>query len=249
MARNQKRLAALVFGVAAALAAACGGGATSDDGAMITPIASVSTVTPTQPPSINVTPGPSPPTNGAVAQLRGFSYPIAGGCLPKGGQFMPNAPRAYRNGVHEGVDFYGVDNCTAVTLGTGVLAAKAGRVVRADLLYSDLTAAELEFFTANPNAAEALDRYRGRQVWIDHGDGVVTRYAHLATIVPGVVAGLLVGQGQLIAHAGESGTPESVSNLGNEYHLHFELRLGADYLGQGLPPAAVRSLYQTLFSP
>ena len=39
---------------------------------------------------------------------------------------MPGAPRAYRNGIHEGVDFYNADNCVPVDIGTEVLAAKVG---------------------------------------------------------------------------------------------------------------------------
>ena len=58
------------------------------------------------------TPTPSAPD---LTVFRNFSYPVAGGCLPEGDQLMPNAPREYRKGIHEGVDFYGVDNCTAIS--------------------------------------------------------------------------------------------------------------------------------------
>jgi murein DD-endopeptidase MepM/ murein hydrolase activator NlpD len=34
---------------------------------------------------------------------------------------------------------------------------------------------------------EALDQFGGRQVWIDHGGGVVTTYNHLGAITPGIV--------------------------------------------------------------
>jgi murein DD-endopeptidase MepM/ murein hydrolase activator NlpD len=61
--------------------------------------------------------------------------------------------------------------------------------------------------------------------------------------------GAQVAQGQVVAFVGESGTPESVSSPGREYHLHFEMRVGDSYLGKALPPAQVRSLYLTLFSP
>ena len=55
--------------------------------------------------------------------------------------------------------------------------------------------------------------------------------------------------GQIVGFVGESGTPESITNPGSEYHLHFEVRVGDSYLGKGLAPAEVRRLYQTLFSP
>lgn len=162
---------------------------------------------------------------------------------------MPNAPRPYRNGTHEGMDLYESDNCARIGRGTEVVAAKAGRVIRADSGYKELTLTELNQLQANPNTPEALDRFRGRQVWIDHGNGVVTRYAHLGGIAPGLNVGMTVSAGQLIAYVGESGTPESVNAPGTDNHLHFEVRLGATYAGQGMPPAEVRRFYQSVFKP
>jgi murein DD-endopeptidase MepM/ murein hydrolase activator NlpD len=188
------------------------------------------------------------PSNGS-ASLSGFIYPIAGGCLPKGDQLMPNAPRTYRNGVHEGVDFYGVDNCAAIGLGTPVHAAKAGRVIRVDRNYVDMNPTSLAAVQANPTTPESIDAFRGRQVWIDHGGGVVSRYCHLSAIADGLQVGSTVNAGDVIASVGESGTPESISNPGHEYHLHFELRIGDSYLGAGQAPAQVRALYLALFSP
>lgn len=161
---------------------------------------------------------------------------------------MPNAPRPYRNGFHEGVDFYSVDSCTVIAKGTEVLAAKAGRVLRADVDYKDITSAEVAQYLASPNTEEALDKFRGRQVWIEHEGGIVTRYAHLSAIAAGITKGASVSEGQVLAYVGESGTPESVSNPGTEHHLHFEVRIGDSYLGKGLSPAEVRRLYQQLFS-
>ncbi len=80
----------------------------------------------------SVTPSPV-----ATPELTAFSYPIAGACLPSGDQLMPGASRPYRQGTHEGVDFYESDNCTAIGFGTEVLAAKDGKVVRADSDYKD----------------------------------------------------------------------------------------------------------------
>jgi murein DD-endopeptidase MepM/ murein hydrolase activator NlpD len=213
------------------------------------------TIVPITPSPVPTTPAGSPaptatsvPPNGG-AQLSGFVYPIPGGCLPQGSQLMPNAPRPYRNGVHEGVDFYDSDNCTSITRGTPVVAAKAGTVTRADLDYRDLTLAEMNAFLANPNTEQALDAFRGRQVWIDHGDGVVTRYAHLHDIAAGITVGTRVNAGQLIAFVGESGTPDSLTSPGTEYHLHFEVWVGNTFLGKDLPAAEVRRLYLQLFSP
>jgi murein DD-endopeptidase MepM/ murein hydrolase activator NlpD len=127
------------------------------------------------------------------------------------------------------------------------MAMKAGRVVRADLDYRDATAAEIRQYLDNPNTEDSLDKFRGRQVWVQHEGGIITRYAHLSGIAPGIAAGTTVAQGQVVAYVGESGTPESVSNPGSQYHLHFEVRVGEGYLGKGQSPSEVRNLYQQIF--
>jgi len=218
------------------LAAACGEASSGAPGVAVTIL--VPTATPEAP-------GPQ--------DLAGFIFPIEGACLPTSDNLMPNAYRGYRHGVHEGVDFYDVDNCTPIGPGTEVRAAKGGRVIRADIEYKDLTAAELEELYAHidelgTSDAQTLDRFRGRQVWIDHGRGVVTRYAHLGGLAPGIDDGVTVEQGQVVGYVGESGTPESVTNPGTEYHLHFEIRVGEGFLGEGLEPEEMRALYEAAFS-
>lgn len=197
----------------------------------------------------SVTPIPS-----TTPELVRFAFPVAGACLPSGDQLMPNAPREYRSGTHEGIDFYGADGCAAIDEGTEVVAAKAGTVVRADRDYREMTPEELAEIDARIAAEgktdeEALDRFRGRQVWIDHGAGVVTRYAHLSGIAAGIRAGVAVKAGEVIGYVGNSGTPESVNGDGGEMHLHFEIRVGDGYLGKGLSPEEVRSLYEEAFAP
>lgn len=160
---------------------------------------------------------------------------------------MPNAPRPYRKGTHEGIDFYNSDSCTAIGRGTEVLAAKAGRVIRADASYVDVDEKRIAAYLKNPNTEASLDEFRGRQVWIDHGGGVVTRYCHLDGIAPGLTEGMAVAQGQLVGFVGESGTPSSVRNPGREYHLHFELRVGDSFLGRNLDPSQVRALFSDAF--
>ena len=217
--------------------AACGGVGVREEEATWTP----------QPPKPTATPD-------IAAIFHNFIYPIAAGCLPESDTLMPNAPREYRGGVHEGVDFYDGDSCAKIELGTPALAAKDGIVARADSGYHELTQTELD--TANQriseggaNDFEVIDLFRGRQVWIDHGNGIVTRYAHLSGIPPEIRQGARVAQGQTIGLIGESGTPESLSDPGTELHLHWELRVGEAFLGGGLSPEEVRALYAGLFQP
>ena len=184
----------------------------------------------------------------------GFSYPIRGGCLPEDDSLMPGAAREYRQGIHEGVDFYESDNCALIDLGTDVVAAKAGTVIRADRSYEDLTSEALAELMERVEQnggddAEVVDTFRGRQVWVDHGNGIVTRYAHLNRIADGIQVGTQVEPGRVIAYVGESGTVASVSEPGTQMHLHFEIRIDESYLGRAVDSTTARRLYQQAFSP
>jgi murein DD-endopeptidase MepM/ murein hydrolase activator NlpD len=186
--------------------------------------------------------------------VKGFRFPIEGACLPAEDDLIPNAPREYRFGVHEGVDFYPGRACATIDRGTPVLAAKTGIVVRADVDYKDITQEEMDGHLARSaqqgfTEPLVLDRLRGRQVWLDHGNGVVTRYCHLLSIQSGITKGTVVEGGQVVAYVGNSGTPEGVSDPNIENHLHFEIRLGDGYLGQGLSAVETRRLLELAFSP
>ena len=182
----------------------------------------------------------------------GWLIPVEGACIPIDDNQMPNAPREYRKGVHEGVDFFTDFSCVDVEKGTPALAAKDGRVIRVDHLYEPMAQSELDGLVAKVmeqgfTDAATLDRFRGRQVWIEHGDGFITRYAHLDGIPDDLLVGANVQRGDVIAFIGDSGTPESVTNPGFENHLHFELRIGSSFLGEGEPPEVVRALYADAF--
>jgi murein DD-endopeptidase MepM/ murein hydrolase activator NlpD len=102
-------------------------------------------------------------------------------------------PVTGRYSRHDGLDF-------AAPRGTPILAAAGGVVL-----------------AAGPDAGY------GRRVEIDHGDGLMSRYAHASEVL--VHPGDLVERGQLIARVGSSGVSTGP-------HLHFEVRLG----GQALDP-------------
>jgi murein DD-endopeptidase MepM/ murein hydrolase activator NlpD len=197
------------------------------------------------------TPEPQP-TIDFSGGVTGFVFPIEDGCLPDDDNLMPGAPREYRRGTHEGVDLYDSDNCAYVGLDTEVVAAKAGTVIRADWAFEELTAAglaELEAIIEEGGASlELEDEFRGRQVWIEHPDGTVARYAHLDGIAEDVDVGSKIAQGEHIGYVGDSGTPESVTAPGTQVHLHFEIRIGGSYLGAGLDADASRALYEAAFS-
>ncbi len=212
----------------------------------------VPTASPTPEP-VPFTPTP-PPSTIDPDDIRGFLWPVEGACLPDRSALMPNSPREYRSGTHEGIDWYDLSSCARVAEGTAVLAMFDGVVVRADTEYEGLTARTLAALEARVAACgcsepEVLDTFRGMQVWIDHGNGVLTRYAHLGSIDETTYVGAEVLRGQRIAGVGESGTPESVREPDTEMHLHAEVRIGESFLGAGLPTAEVRALYERAFAP
>jgi len=148
-------------------------------------------------------------------RLTGFVFPIRGAWLPSREDLLPNAPRTYRRGIHEGIDFYNGNACVPIRSGTPVVAAKDGVVIRSDTDFVEMTPAELEEVMQRVERQgytdpESLDRFRGRQIWIDHGEGVITVYAHLLDIEEGIDVGVKIRAGEVIAHVGNSGTPEGV---------------------------------------
>jgi murein DD-endopeptidase MepM/ murein hydrolase activator NlpD len=264
MLRSAAAIVVLAMAIGTFITVAFGGGDGDADGPTVVRVNPTSTPSPvpTRAPSATLAvtegaPAPSPTPfvfETPPPELEGFAYPIDGACLPSSPDLMPGAPRPYRDGTHEGMDFYESDNCVPMPLDTEILAAKAGLVVRADWGYQDLTSEELAALDARVangegDDPEVEDIFRGRQVWIDHGNGVLTRYAHLNGIAAGIEVGQTVEQGQAIGYMGESGSPESITAPGTQVHLHFELRVGDAFLGLGLSTDEVRDLYQQVFGP
>jgi murein DD-endopeptidase MepM/ murein hydrolase activator NlpD len=116
-------------------------------------------------------------------------------------------PFTGRSAMHEGIDFN-------APVGTPILAAGAGVVVFAEYHHS-----------------------YGNQIDLDHGNGLVTRYAHASKLL--VKAGDIVKQGQRIAEVGSTGRSTGP-------HLHFEVRVDDEaqdpfnYLQAGLDLKAGR---------
>jgi murein DD-endopeptidase MepM/ murein hydrolase activator NlpD len=181
----------------------------------------------------------------ALESLRGLSMPIDGARITKRDFQMPGAPRHYRLGMHEGIDFYEATVGTAVNRRTPVRAIADGVVIRALVDYQPLTAVKADAWAARCRSLgytppDVLDGYRGRQIWIDHGNGLVSRYAHLSAIKPGINEGATVTRGQVIATVGNSGTPASIGSTTVEVHLHLELWVNDHFVGQFLRPIEVR---------
>jgi murein DD-endopeptidase MepM/ murein hydrolase activator NlpD len=167
-----------------------------------------------------------------------FILPIEGAEVPTDPELLPGAPRDYRGGIHEGIDF-------AADEGTPVHAAAAGTLIRVDASFLDWNreqqdVALYEALVLGYTPAATLDRIRGRQVWIDQGKGIVTRYAHLSAVEP-LAVGQKVEAGALIGAVGSSGYPQGGP------HLHVEVRIGDDFYGDGLEGDALVLAVSRLF--
>jgi hypothetical protein len=86
---------------------------------------------------------------------------------------------------------------------------------------------------AAPGIVVAAQRYYayGLIVDIDHGGGVLTRYAHLATFAPSIRPGAPVQAGQVIGTVGRTGRATTA-------HIHFEVRVN----GRAVDPKPYLSL-------
>ena len=101
---------------------------------------------------------------------------------------------------HKGIDFI-TRGATGNTYGKEIRAAADGVVYSAEYHYS-----------------------WGNNVYINHGNGVYTRYAHCSRMV--VSAGQSVKQGQVIAYVGNTGNVSPKPSASNPHagaHLHFEV--------------------------
>ena len=195
---------------------------------------------------------PAPHDPATLELLPPLTLPVEGSVLPDMAFRLPGAPRSYRYGVHEGLDFYRAAGAP-VTRDTPMLAAADGKVVRVDVEYAAPSWDEMEETLAHArevyhSPADILDVLRGRQVWIDHGDGIVTRYCHLDSVAEGLTVGQEIRQGQLIGYAGNSGTPAASDGQDLEVHLHLEIRIGDGYLGQFLRPIETKRWLKQAFA-
>ena len=166
---------------------------------------------------------------------------------------LPNAARAYRSGIHQGVDLF------CPTPGRTAVAALDGRVVVAVADFQDPSPQDRDRLLDTAAALGATPPYTlvmlyGNYVVIDHGilDGVghvVSLYAHLDEVDPGTWIGKPVKAGQPVGTIGNTGTAAGARrSLHEGLHLHWELHIDGQYLGVGLSERHTRAVYTALFS-
>lgn len=164
---------------------------------------------------------------------------------------LPNAPRDYRGGVHQGIDF----GCAEA--GADVVAPLAGRVLVATHGYEEPAPEDrqalLDFAREQGDTPPwTLIALYGRFVVIDHGiiEGaghVVTIYAHLAAIDPALRPAMPIAAGDRIGAVGHSGTSAGAADEDRGYELHWEIHVDGTFLGRGLTPEESSVPYRALF--
>lgn len=186
-------------------------------------------------------------------RLDGLMLPVTGVRLPRHPGVWPGARRLYRYGVHQGVDFFDDRGCSAkVVMGTPARAADGGKVVRVDCNFVDMDLAKfnrvMKQCLVEHNTSDANeDLLRGCQVWIDHGKGLLTKYAHLDKTRDGLRTGTYIVGGDIVGDIGVSGTGQNLPGRGKHPHLHFEIWLDGHYLGWGYTPAETIGIYEDIF--
>ncbi|MGI6308574.1 MAG: M23 family metallopeptidase [Dethiobacteria bacterium] len=188
-----------------------------------------------------------------LEKLSFLQTPLPGAGITTRDSQLPGAPRAYRHGVHEGLDFYSGYCGIQVNFGDPVFAAGPGVIYRIDHDYIEPSVEERTAMLQNcmekgDTPEEILDKLRGRQVWIAHPFGLVTRYAHLSEVADHLQEGDPVEAGDFLGNVGNSGTSEGARGEKANSHLHFEIWLENGYLGEGLAPQEIRSLWKSLLA-
>lgn len=198
---------------------------------------------------------PDNDTQLAVADALGavLTSPVSERCriiINNPGQ-LPNAPRAYRNGTHRGIDL----GCPGA--GNTTFASHAGKVVYLVDDYLTPTAADRNYLLNIAGRAESTPHWTlmmlyGNVVIIDHGDipgagNVVTISAHLEDVY--VELGDDVTAGQPLGEIGNQGTnAAAIGALGANdpsLHLHWELYINGWHLGQGLLPSQTAAVVRS----
>jgi len=193
-----------------------------------------------------------PPQRTIDPRLKRLTIPIVGITLPRHAGVYPGARRLYRYGVHEGMDFFYGGGRAKIYMGSPVVAAGDGKIIRADAGFKDMDRATFNRVMADcarehRTTDKNEDLFRGCQVWIDHGDNMITRYAHLNKINSKIKVGQTVKHGDLIGFVGVSGTGQNLPGVAKYPHLHFEIWLDGKYVGYGLTPAETVGIFEGIF--
>ncbi|OEF99927.1 hypothetical protein BHF71_07410 [Vulcanibacillus modesticaldus] len=187
-----------------------------------------------------------------VAYLSFLAPPLEGVHISTRDSQLPAAPRAYRNGTHEGIDWYSGFIGVNVDRSTPVFSMADGIVVRADIDYVELTNEERNEMLEIAKSADhtpqyILDKLRGQTVWVQYPNGVMVRYAHLSRVAPGIEVGKSVKKGEILGYVGNSGTSYGVDGNDLGLHLHSDILIYDHLFWEYLDREQIRDVLEKLF--
>ncbi|MFB8425118.1 M23 family metallopeptidase [Priestia megaterium] len=160
--------------------------------------------------------------------LSGPHIPIDHAFVTKEPGQVPGAARDYRNGKHEGFDWYPGAIGIEITRQTLIHPLFEGRIVRIDKNFKELEFNHREVLLkeaaeSNNTSQKTLDKLRGRQVWIQSKNGVLVHYAHTSSVNPELKVGDYVKTTDWIAKVGNSGTSNGALGTDEDLHLHSDI--------------------------
>jgi murein DD-endopeptidase MepM/ murein hydrolase activator NlpD len=164
-----------------------------------------------------------------IDYLSFLASPVPGASISTKESHLPGAPRTYRNGYHEGIDWYSGTSGLTIDINTPIVSVADGVVVRADVDYVEMERDEREGYLSwsgqlTDTPTFILDKLRGRSVWVQYDHGVMVRFVHLSRIEEGIAVGERVQRGDILGYVGNSGTSFAIN--GDEHgglHLHADL--------------------------
>lgn len=166
---------------------------------------------------------------------------------------LPGAKRPYRNGYHEGLDWYDFASGGDISFDTPIYGMAKGIVVRADHNYEEYASPEvrntdLKFTSSLGETPEYIfDRLRGRQVWVQYPNGVMSRFAHLSDIPEDIRVGQEIDENTIIGYVGNSGTSGAVDQDETELHLHQDLLIYGELFWKPLDQDEVLNVLKSIF--
>ncbi len=182
-----------------------------------------------------------------------FSLPAPSCNVPFGNlNLVVGAPRDYRSGTHNGLDF------SCGTTDHVITASGSGQVIFVVSDYVNASTADREAVLAQTVAAVdtpfwTLANLYGNFVVIDHelpdGTRAVSIYAHLSEVDSEILPGVLVDGGTPLGFAGNMGTSTSaagVTNNDGSVHLHWELHVNDRPIGYLEAPADTQPMYEQI---
>lgn len=175
--------------------------------------------------------------------LSHIKSPLFHTSLVKKDSHLPGGRRPYRKGWHQGVDLYPLHGQANLE----ILSAAEGLVIRSDFEYIELTVLQRNQLLqgqpiAGPTDPSDLDILHGRQVWLLHKGGVVTRYSHLSAVCPRIFRGQWLERGEIIGLMGNSGTAAASKGDKAGVHLHFEIHTNEGPFWEGLNKSQAKDI-------